>query len=517
VSGTTTANAGANDINLNNTSNNFTGAVLLTGNNATLTDANELELGNFNISGNLVVNAGGTVSQTGGGVLAVTGTTTVSAKSSDDSTKYNINLNSSVNQLAGAINATGANLNIMNAGAAGTSLNALSATGDVLVRSTAGLSIVNGGAVTSTGGDVFLVAGGNFINNGGSSAVSAGTGKSWQIYSNGPADDVQGSLDYSFTQYGTSYLGDVTGSGNGFVYSQALNLSANLTGSVEKVYNGNNTATVTSDKITVAGLSGAAYTVAVGAGSTYDNKNAGSGKTVTTGTVTVSGVTDSNSKPVYGYSYTPTSLSANVGVITPASLTLAAVSGSKVYNGSTVSTAASTVTAGTLYDVGTLTQNYDNKNVGTGKTLTPSIIFTDPANANNYTITLQNSTGGEITAKALTASLTGTAEKVYDGTLNATLTGANYSLAGLIGGDAVSATGTSVAYADKNVNTGITVTATGLSISGADAGNYTISGDAAGSIGVITARPLTALSQRPTRSMTAPPPPPSAAASPWAT
>lgn len=105
-------------------------------------------------------------------------------------------------------------------------------------------------------------------------------------------------------------------------------------------------------------------------------------------------------------------------------------------------------------------------------------------------MTTQSATG-TITKAELTAALTGTAEKVYDGTTAATLTSANFHLFDLFAGDVVSATGTSASYADKNVNTLITVTATGLSISGADAGNYTISGDAAGNIGVITQRALT--------------------------
>ena len=45
---------------------------------------------------------------------------------------------------------------------------------------------------------------------------------------------------------------------------------------------------------------------------------------------------------------------------------------------------------------------------------------------------------GTITPATLTARLTGTVGKVYDGTTAATLTAANYTLSGVIGGDSVS-------------------------------------------------------------------------------
>ncbi|MEO6539282.1 MAG: MBG domain-containing protein, partial [Ferruginibacter sp.] len=80
----------------------------------------------------------------------------------------------------------------------------------------------------------------------------------------------------------------------------------------------------------------------------------------------------------------------------------------------------------------------------------------------NYAITFV-SNNFAITSKIVTASLTGTITKVYDGTTTATLVAGNYSLTGVSGADVVilnnPATG---AYSTKNVGTNIAVTVTGL-------------------------------------------------------
>lgn len=119
------------------------------------------------------------------------------------------------------------------------------------------------------------------------------------------------------------------------------------------------------------------------------------------------------------------------------------------------------------------TAEFDNKNVGTGKTVT----FTPNAlNSTNYEFAagLTKTFTADITAKALTViGLTAT-DRVYDGTTNVTLTGGE--LTGVISGDVVSAdmpTSGTVESADasaaaKPVNYGT------ITLTGADAGNYTL-------------------------------------------
>jgi hypothetical protein len=89
----------------------------------------------------------------------------------------------------------------------------------------------------------------------------------------------------------------------------------------------------------------------------------------------------------------------------------------------------------------------------------------------------------------LTAGLTGTVSKTYDGTTAATLAAANYTLPGVLSGDTVNLNDpTSGTYDTKNVGTGKTVSVTGLAISGSSSSNYALSSTStSGAIGVITA------------------------------
>jgi hypothetical protein len=81
-----------------------------------------------------------------------------------------------------------------------------------------------------------------------------------------------------------------------------------------------------------------------------------------------------------------------------------------------------------------------------------------------------------ISKKSVTAGLTGTVSKTYDGTAIAYLSPANYTLKGVVNNDAVSLnnppTGT---YNNKNVGTRKEVTVKGLALTGADEGKYSLS------------------------------------------
>jgi fibronectin-binding autotransporter adhesin len=98
-----------------------------------------------------------------------------------------------------------------------------------------------------------------------------------------------------------------------------------------------------------------------------------------------------------------------------------------------------------------------------------------------------------ITAKSLTASLTGTASKTYDGTTAATLAAGNYSLPGVVSGDTVNLNNpTSGTYDTRNVGAGKTVSVIGLAISGSSAGNYALSStSASAAIGTISQTNIT--------------------------
>jgi len=140
---------------------------------------------------------------------------------------------------------------------------------------------------------------------------------------------------------------------------------------------------------------------------------------------------------------------AATGTITPASLTLDALSNTKTYDGSTSSTATPTATGLVGGDtIGNLTESYASKNVlgANGSTLNVDSTYTinDGNGGANYAVTTNAATGTITPATLTLAALTNT--KTYDGTTSA---GAGPSVTGLVSGDTV--TGLSESYASKNV------------------------------------------------------------------
>jgi filamentous hemagglutinin family protein len=206
-------------------------------------------------------------------------------------------------------------------------------------------------------------------------------------------------------------------------------------GTTAATVNGTFTNAVSGDDLTLTG--------------SFSDKNAGGGKTVT---ASLSGTDAGN----YTISYTDT---AN---ITAKALTVSGFSAAdKVYDGTTAATVSGTFTNAASGDDITLTGSFANKNAGNGKTVTAVLTGTD---AGNYTISYTDA--ADITAKALTVSGFGAADKVYDGTTTAIVSG---TITNAVGGDDLTLTGT---FSDKNAGNGKTVTA---ALTGEDAGNYTVS------------------------------------------
>ncbi|MGI9151964.1 MAG: beta strand repeat-containing protein, partial [Limnohabitans sp.] len=263
-----------------------------------------------------------------------------------------------------------------------------------------------------------------------------------------------------------------------------------------KIYDGNTTATLTGTAA-VAALQGDTVSLSGSAAATFDSKNVGTGKAITTG-YTLTGTDAGN------YNLITPSLTAD---ITPKALTISGITAAnKVYDRTTAATVSTanvattglvsgdsfTVTATGAFQSTANTQ--DGKNVGTGKTvqLTSTYGGTDK---NNYTITGQATATADITAKAMTISGITAANKVYDGTANATLNTTGMAITGLITGDTVTVN-TAGAFRnanntanDKNVGTGKTVQITST-YGGADVNNYAITGQAS-TTADITAKAMT--------------------------
>ena len=130
---------------------------------------------------------------------------------------------------------------------------------------------------------------------------------------------------------------------------------------------------------------------------TFDTKNVGTLKTLTPSGV----ITDGNSGNNYSYTYTPVS----TGTITTYAITFTSHTDSRIYNGSTSSSVAPDITAGSLQGTdtaGAVIQTFDTKNVGTLKTLTPSGLITDGNSGNNYSYTYTPANTGTITTYAIT-------------------------------------------------------------------------------------------------------------------
>jgi filamentous hemagglutinin family protein len=196
-----------------------------------------------------------------------------------------------------------------------------------------------------------------------------------------------------------------------------------------------------------------------------------------------------------GADYTVTTADAE-GTITPVDITLSATTDSRVYNGTTSSSAAPTASELFSNDSLVATQSYTVKDVlGAGQStlqIDGGYSINDGAGGADYNITNVYTASGTITPLALTASLAGTVQKPYDGGTSATLASDNYSLPGVIGEDDVSlndpASGT---YDNRNAGTGKTVSVTGLQLLGDDAEDYSVNATASAPVGIITQAPLT--------------------------
>jgi hypothetical protein len=235
---------------------------------------------------------------------------------------------------------------------------------------------------------------------------------------------------------------------------------------------------------------------------TFDNKNAGTGKSVTLSGYKLSGADAAN--------YTigqPTGLTAD---ITPADLVLSGISiDDKTYDGSTTATAnidaddGITITAllgDTVTLSGTASAAFTSANAGTDVGVTVSGLSLGGTDAGNYQI-VTNDLTATIFQRAVTISGATAAGKTYDGTTTTTISGGSLAAitgetnSGVISADssAVSLDGSNATgtFADKNVAWTITyaadgitetgrtaaakdVSVSGFSLTGGAAGNYRI-------------------------------------------
>ncbi len=183
-------------------------------------------------------------------------------------------------------------------------------------------------------------------------------------------------------------------------------------------------------------------------------------------------------------SFTATNLSAK---ITPKVLApVVQTTYEKIYDGTTLFTTTAADLIGVVPpDHVSLYINSQTSVVTSGtQTLTLSIGSRDQ---NNYDLFPTSITVNvTITKRPLTITAQGLS-KVYDGNAIASVNLADNR----VSGDALTLAYTSATFDNKNVGTGKPITVDGLSIAGAASGNYTLSNLTTGTVGNITARPLT--------------------------
>ncbi|MFI5452870.1 YDG domain-containing protein [Pedobacter sp. UC225_61] len=279
----------------------------------------------------------------------------------------------------------------------------------------------------------------------------------------------------------------------GVILVKPITATLNAAPVVTKVYDRTTGATLVAQNYSLAGIE-SGDDVAVSGTATYDNASVGTAKVITATSLVLSGADKDN--------YDLTTVSASTtGTITAKPITVALNATpviTKVYDGLTNAALAVgnyTLTGVQPGDVVTVTgtTNYDNKTVGTGKTITANTFVLAGANKDNYSLTTTTATTtGVITAKPITLALTATPAitKVYDASNSATLVAGNYSLTGVTGSDDVAVTGTAT-YNNKTVGTAKVVTANSFVLSGADKDNYNLTTTTANTTGDITGKPIT--------------------------
>jgi trimeric autotransporter adhesin len=300
------------------------------------------------------------------------------------------------------------------------------------------------------------------------SSKTVGTGKTITV--SGLAISGTDASNYSLTQPVTT--ADITAKG-----LTVSGVTAN-----NKVYDGNTAATVNTGSAALVGvIFGDNVTLNTGSASgLFADKNIGIGKTVTISGLTISGADSGN------YSLTQPAAIANISA---KPLTGSITADNKSYDGTTTATIASRSLSGVVsgdvvsYVGGTAT--FDDKNVGTGKTVTATDLSLSGTDAGNYTVNSTATTTANITARILNATAHGV-NKVYDGTTAATVTFTDDRQSG----DDVTVT-YSASFVDKNVGTNKSISVTGMALTGADAGNYSLASTSDSTTADITALHIT--------------------------
>ena len=247
-----------------------------------------------------------------------------------------------------------------------------------------------------------------------------------------------------------------------------------------KPYDGTTAATLTGCSVTGT-INGDA--VACSGSASFASATVGTGKTVTATGLTLTGA-------AANYALTTTT-ATTTAAITALSVTPTVAISNKTYDGTMTASISSCSVSGVLAGetVGCSgTALFDSASAGAGKTVQiSSLALTGPA-ATNYVLTSTSATAtATITPLGVTATLT-IADKTYDGTPTATVTGC--AVPGAVEGDVVTCSGIA-AFDTAAAGSGKNVTISNVALAGAASSNYTLPGNTAVATAAITRRNVT--------------------------
>jgi len=231
---------------------------------------------------------------------------------------------------------------------------------------------------------------------------------------------------------------------------------AAFTNAVAEGYKGGGAITYSSSDTTVADVDGSGQVTILKAGSAI---------------ITAEKAADA----VYAHAQTDYTLTVNHKQVIITGLSAS----NKVYDGTTTVTISGTaalsgvVSGDTVTLGGTRIAAFADKNAGTAKAVIISGYTISGTDAGNYSLT-QPSVTANITTKSVTITGLSAANKQYDGTTTATVSG-TATISGKISTDTVTVSAGTAVFANATVGNNKTVTFSGYSLTGADAGNYSLS------------------------------------------
>ncbi|MGK5075287.1 YDG domain-containing protein [Janthinobacterium sp. ZB1P44] len=317
----------------------------------------------------------------------------------------------------------------------------------------------------------------------GSASVAAGivNGDSVTVAGTGVGSFVNANASVGKAVTVTGFTLSGTDAGN-YVVTQPSGLTAtinkaDLTLAGTKTYDG--TTSVAGSTLTATGVAGQTFTV-TGAGnaSNLSSKNVQSGAALASATGLSLG---SSSNGGLASNYNALSATGSSYTVTAKEITLTGISAvDKIYDATTTAAlnAASVGYSGlingdTVSLAGIGTGSFADKNAGVNKAVTVSGYTLSGLDAGNYVVTQPTGLTASISKANLAVSGIAAANKTYDATTGATLSGAASVTA--LGSDIVSVAGTGTgSFADANAGSNKAVSVTGYTLTGADAGNYNL-------------------------------------------